>query len=169
MSLKPTAVATDNVRISVFDLGEEAHRPRTQQAALLRRGALEPARVIEERNTTCVGLDELRVDSLDEAQGAAETAVECAVGTDGATLPAYNDRSLSNEVYRSDIASTEDQGTDLYTSTFLSTNEANGNDLAELGLYSSGDRLLNHSTFTAVTKTSSKAVTLEVTLSFSSA
>lgn len=173
MELSDTAVATGTVRIRVYDNatvrnqvpGFGALSPTETVAQL---AECEPLREEIRPNTTCTGLDELRVDNLDENQSINEKATTLHVGDDN-TTPAYSNTSLNNKVAETDVASTEDQTTDLKTTSVFGTNQANGETLVECGLVSQGDRLLNHSTFSSVDKTSSISVTIEVTLQFSSA
>lgn len=118
-------------------------------------------------NTTCIELDELRVDSLNESAGGGETVSELAVGTDN-TTPAHGNRALNSEHARTDITEFLDNGQTLTIKSYLSKTEGNGATLVELGLYA-GSYFLNHSLFSDVEKTSSKAITFEIDLSFDTA
>jgi len=77
-------------------------------------------------------------------------------------------------VYAEPVTDVADNGKSLLASTFIDSTEANGNTLDELGLFS-GDPasssnpevfLMNHATFSPVTKDNSKTVTFDVTLQF---
>lgn len=134
---------------------------------------VEPTEEVSEFNTTCVGLHEYIVDELDAGQTVDEEASHLALGNDSSSTPSSGDTALNNEVFRKSVTDHADNGTELLCSTFVSSEEANGYTLEELGLYTDdgtgSDILLNHSTFSAVTKDSSKTVTFDVTLSFSAA
>lgn len=131
-------------------------------------------------NVTCVGMHEYFVRNFDPSHTAAEdnvTASHLALGTDGTTTPSASDTDLNTRVYSETVTDHADNGTDLLTSTFIDSTEANGNDLGELGLFT-GDPanisnadvfLLNHSTFNTISKDNSKTITFDVTLSFETA
>jgi hypothetical protein len=84
------------------------------------------------------------------------------------------DTDLNNRIYEESVTDTSDNGRELFTSTFLSSGEGNDT-FDELGLFSGNpDNLanndvfmLNHATFTNVTKDNSETVTFDVILSFS--
>lgn len=132
--------------------------------------ALEPVHVEQVHNTAVQGLLEYLVDNLDKDQSINKDASHLAVGTDD-TTPASSNSSLNNEVFRGAVTSTTDQLSTLKTSTLIDTSEANGNTLKEVGLFtaSSGGTLLNHAIISDVVKTDAKAVTIDVSLTFSAA
>lgn len=158
--------------IDLGDVDEDYH-----DYALLE---VEPTDEEHTHNVTCVGLHEYIVDNLDPAQTAVKdnvTAAYLGLGTDGTTTPASGDTDLNTRVYSETVTDHADNGASILCSTFVDSTEGNGNTFAELGLYS-GDPanlanadvfLLNHSTFSGVTKDNSKTVTFDVTLSFSAA
>lgn len=129
-------------------------------------------------NVTTDRFHEYFVDNLDPGQSAAkdnQTVDWMALGTDAASGTSTTDTDLNTRVYSETITDHADNGKDLLCSTFVDSTEANGNTLDEIGLYT-GDPanlanadvfLLNHATFSAVTKDNSKTVTFDVTLSFS--
>jgi len=113
------------------------------------------------------GLHEYIVDALDPDQSANLDATHLAAGT-GTTQPASGNTSLNNEVFRVQTTDSSDNGTTLFTSTFLDTSEANGNALEEVGLItaSSGGTLLNHSLIGTITKDDETTATIDVSLTF---
>ena len=142
--------------------------PKWVKRELARR--TEPDREHHDRNTTVDGLHEYIVDNLHPSQSADLDASHLAVGTDD-TTPASGNTSLNNEVHRITTTDDADQGATLFTSTFLDTSEANGNDLKEVGLITadSGGTLLNHSTISTITKDDETTATIDVYLTFAPA
>lgn len=172
-----TATADDNVRSTVCDVAVarwiepcwDALPKRARAQALVdisRRGL---GRTDTSHNTTCIELDELRVDSLKDSAPDPPPITDLAVGTDN-TTPAHSNRALNAEHVRTDVTEFIDSGATLTVQAFLSKTDGNGasSDLVELGLYA-GDHFLNHSLFSAVTKDSTKAVLFEIDLSFNTA
>lgn len=129
-------------------------------------------------NVTTDRLHEYFVDNLDRAQSATEdnlSAEYLGLGTDAASGTATTDTDLNNRTYSETITDVADNGKELLASTFLDSTEGNGNDFDELGLFT-GDPanlaneevfLMNHATFSTVTKDNTKTVTFDVTLTFS--
>ncbi len=170
-----TSRATDNVRVrvhSIDTLRDEIPEWDALEKAEKREAieSIEPDREHFHRNTTVDGLHQLIVDYLDPSQSVTESASYLAVGTDD-TTPSKGDSTLGNEVYRSATTDDSDNGTTIYTTTFLDTSEANGWTLREVGLFtaSSGGTLLNHSLIQEIAKDNTKAVTIDVELTFTSA
>lgn len=126
-----------------------------------------PDREQHNANTTVDGLHEYIVDNLDPSQSVNLDASHLAVGT-GTTQPASGNTSLNNEVFRVATTDDSDNGTTLFTSTFLDTSEANGNTLEEVGLFtaSSGGTLLNHSLISSIPKDDETTATIDVSLTF---
>jgi len=137
---------------------------------------VEPEREFRFTNTVVAGLLEYIVDNLDPGQTGATTNVEIshlALGTDNET-PEIPDEDLDNRQFQKQVTDVNDDGATLETSTFVGSSEANGLDLKEVGLYT-GDPanlndndvfMLNHSTFSPVTKTQGETVTFDVNLQF---
>lgn len=175
-----TAVARDNIQISACDVAIarfiepcwDALPERGRAQALAGMAKMGIGQRASAHNTTCTELDQLRVDALKESAPSNETISELAVGTDN-TTPAHSNTSLNNEHARTDVTEFVDSGSTLTSQFFLSKTEGNGagSDLVELGMYAgdNSDYFLNHSTFAGITKTSSKAVTFEVDLTFTNA
>jgi hypothetical protein len=123
-------------------------------------------------------LHEYFVDNLDPDNTNTEANVSAGflgLGTDAGSGTATSDTDLNNRTFEEPVTDVADNGKELLASTFLDSTEGNGNDFDELGLFS-GDPanlenaevfLINHATFAAVTKDSTKTVTFDVTLSFS--
>jgi hypothetical protein len=128
-------------------------------------------------NVTTDLLHEYFVDNLDPDNTNTEANVavsHLALGDDGTSGTATTDTDLNNRVYAEPVTDVADNGKSLLASTFIDSTEANGNTLDELGLFS-GDPasssnpevfLMNHATFSPVTKDNSKTVTFDVTLQF---
>ena len=131
-------------------------------------------------NVTTDRLHEYFVDNLDPDNSSAEAdlaVAHLALGDDGASGTDSADTDLNNRVYNEPVTDVADNGKSLLASTFIDSTEANGNTLDELGLYT-GDPanlsneevfLMNHATFSPVTKDNTKTVTFDVTLTFSDA
>lgn len=129
-------------------------------------------------NVTTDSLHQYFVDNLNPDNTDPEANVSASwlgLGIDGGSGVNTSDADLNNRVYSEQVTSHSDNGKELLASTFLDSGEANGNTLDEIGLFS-GDPanlanadvfLLNHATFTSVTKDNSKTVTFDVTLTFS--
>jgi hypothetical protein len=131
-------------------------------------------------NVTTDSLHEYFVDNLDPGQTSAKDNVSAewlGLGTNGSGGTATSDTDLNTRTYEETVTDVADNGKDLLASTFLDSTEANGNDFDELGLFT-GDPanladadvfLINHATFSTVTKDNTKTVTFDVTLTFSDA
>jgi hypothetical protein len=172
------------VRVAVYDaalfeqLGDVWKGASDRQRLFVPR-LLDPESVSTRHNTACRGQHELVVDHLDREQSPSGRAASyLAVGDDNATSPAYDDTALNNEVYRTSVTDSNDDGTALELTTFLDSTEANGHTLREVGLFTAdvgegadgGDGLLlNHSLVDPVEKTSANALTITVRLTYSAA
>lgn len=129
-------------------------------------------------NITVDSFHQYFVDNLDPGNTGPEaniSATHLALGTDGASGTTASDSDLNTRVYSTAVTDHADNGKELLCSTFLDSNEGNGNTFDELGLFT-GDPanlanadvfMLNHSTFAGVSKDSSSTVTFDVTLTFS--
>jgi hypothetical protein len=115
------------------------------------------------------------LDVTDTSDSANVSASYLGLGTDAASGTATTDTDLNNRVYAEPVTDAVSNGKDLLVSTFLDSTEGNGNDFDELGLFS-GDPvnlanddvfLVNHATFSPVTKDNTRTVTFDVTLTFS--
>lgn len=97
------------------------------------------------------------------------------LGVDAATGTATSDTDLNSRTYEEQVTDVADNGKELLASTFLDSTEGNGDDFDELGLFTENPSdltppesfLINHATFSPVTKDNSKTVTFDVTLTFS--
>jgi hypothetical protein len=129
-------------------------------------------------NVTTNALHEYFVDNLDPDNTSPEANISVsflALGTDASSGTAETDTDLNSREYEEPVTDVADNGAELLASTFLDSTEGNGEEFDELGLFS-GDPanlantevfLINHATFAAVTKDSTKTVTFDVTLTFS--
>lgn len=177
--MEENAVATDNVRASACDVAIlrwiepcwDAVPDRWKLDVMdevAERGYGESR---EAHNTTCEQMDTYRVRNLSQATNENYVIEEMAVG-DGSTDPAHSDTSLTNRIAMTDVAEVIESPPTLTVRVFLAKSEANDGgsnpDLQELGLYA-GPYFLNHSLYSAITKTDSKAVQYEVDLTFGTA
>jgi len=131
-------------------------------------------------NVTTDRLHEYFVDNLDPDNTSAQAdlaVAHLALGDDGVSGTSSSDTDLNNRLYNEPVTDVADNGASLLASTFIDSTEANGATLDELGLYT-GDPanlgnpevfLMNHATFSPVTKDNTKTVTFDVTLTFSDA
>lgn len=131
-------------------------------------------------NVTTDALHEYFVDNLDPGQTDAAANVEIAwlgLGTNASGGTATSDEDLNTRTYEETVTDVADNGKDVLASTFLDSTEGNGNNFDEIGLFT-GDPanldqdevfLINHATFSDVTKDNSKTVTFDVTLTFGDA
>jgi hypothetical protein len=133
-------------------------------------------------NVTTAALHEYFVDNLDPDNTSPEADVSVsymAIGDDGSSGTTVNDTDLNNRLYDEPITDVADAGDSLLASTFIDSTEANQGgsvDYDEIGLFT-GDPanapsddavfLVNHSSFTPITKDNTKTVTFDVTLTFS--
>jgi len=129
-------------------------------------------------NVTTESLHEYFVDNLDPDNTSPEANVSVSwlgLGTDSASGTSTADTDLNTRTFEKQVTDVADSSDQLLASTFLDSTDGNGNDFDELGLFS-GDPanignaevfLINHATFSAVTKDNSKTVTFDVTLTFS--
>jgi len=129
-------------------------------------------------NVTTDLLHEYFVDNLDPDNTNAEANVavsHLALGDDASSGTSSADTDLNNRVFAGPVTDVADNGKSILASTFVDSTEANGSTLDELGLFT-GDPanssnpevfLMNHATFSPVTKDNSKTVTFDVSLQFS--
>lgn len=140
--------------------------------------SVEPVETDVSYNVTTDQLHQYFVRNLDpDLTGTADnvSATHFALGTDGGTATATSDTDLNNRAYSEAVTDHADNGKELLASTFMDSSEGNGPTYDELGLFT-GDPanlansdvfLVNHSTFSAVTKDDTKTVTFDVSLTFS--
>lgn len=174
------ATATDNVIVASGDVAVLRYLEPTWDA-LPKDVRGQRLRELSERgygrretthNTTCIELDEYRVANLNKAENENRIVSQLAVGDDS-TTPTHSDRSLTNEIDRTDVSEYIPDGQTLTCRSFLAKAEGNGPDdtdptLQELGLYA-GSYFLNHSTFNGIVKTNQKAISFEIGLTFDTA
>lgn len=177
--IRETAVASDNVFVASVpgELLDWVHPywdalPAAMKCVQATALAGIGGETRHDHNTTCIELDEYRVGNLNPTTNKNQWITTLAIGTSGKT-PQYTDRSLNDEIDRTDIAEFVPQGTTLTARIFLAKAEANGSGgttptLQELGLYA-GENFLNHSTFNGIEKTNQKAIVIEVELTFDTA
>lgn len=152
--------------------------------SLSKKGKLRVAEDVEPEdeetvyNVTTDRFHEYIVDNLDPNQSASKDNVTVAwlgLGTNSGGGVATSDTDLNNRTYSETVTDVTDNTKDILASTFVDSTEGNGNTFNELGLFT-GDPstlgnndvfLLNHATFSDVTKDNTKTVTFDVTLTFS--
>lgn len=142
---------------------------------------VEPEREFDFTNTVVNGLLEYVVDNLHPDKNDPKhnlSVSHLGLGTNsGGTSPGVGDTDLDTRVFEKSITDVSDNGSTLLTSTFIASDEATGQDLKELGLYTGDPQnlgnndvfLLNRSTFNTVTKGSTDTVTFDVELRFGAA
>lgn len=135
---------------------------------------LSPVATAEQANTTCIGLHQLLVDSLDASQPITGVVEQLALGR-SETAPSENDTALNDEVDRVDVTEFTDEGDALDVRTFVGEGDANvdtaaGETISEVGLYAGdGSYFLNHSLLAnPIPKDNSRTMTVSVTLIFTS-
>jgi len=174
--IAPEISGIDNIRVSLHDVGDLRERfpnwdSLSKREKLKHAREVGPERVVESSNVTTTGLHELIVDMLHTEQAVNESASHLALGTDDTTQPASGDSTLNSEVYRVEVTDGIDRGSELFTSTFLDSTEANGNTLVEAGLVTSAaggsNILLNHALISDIEKDEESTATVDVALSFS--
>lgn len=174
-----TLQCTGTVRVAMYDSSEyyalaKMWREMRPMHQLELTQHLDPIESHESTNTTCVGLHEWLVDSLNGATAPPTKPSGIALGRDGTTVPTSSDTSLNDHVETIDITQFADEGTQVRVTAFVGEDEANvdvanGETISEMGIYA-GSRLLNHSTFsTDYEKDDTKTMTVEGVLSFSAA
>jgi len=151
-----------------------SHKSKKEKLHLARQVA--PVSEETVYNVTTERLHQYFVDNLDPDNTNVEanlTAAWIGLGT-GGTPVSKTDTDLNNRIYAEQVTDHADNGTELLSSTFLDSTEGNGNDFDELGLFTGNPSnlanpevfLMNHVTFSPVTKDNTKTVTFDVTLSF---
>lgn len=142
------------------------------QAELIRdwrsQGELEPIETISERNITTVGLNQTVVRNLDPNTPSPEIK-QLAIGEGASVLPATTDTTLEAEADRLPITQIQASAGRLETVTVISTTQANGVTIRELGLIASPDALLNRAHIPPYTKSPSAALVVSVIFEFASA
>jgi hypothetical protein len=129
-------------------------------------------------NVTTERFHEYLVDNLDPANtsaGADLSAAWMALGTNSSGGTSVADTDLNTRVFEKSVTDHADNGTELLASTFVSSTEANGETLNEIGLYTGNPNnlsdnnifLINHATFSDVVKDNQRTITFDVTLTFS--
>jgi hypothetical protein len=130
-------------------------------------------------NVTTNRFHEYMVDNLDPGNTSAEAnleAISMGLGTDSASGTSPTDTDLNNRVFEKAVTDHADNGAELLASTFISSTEANGETLNEIGLYTGNPNnlssdpnifLINHATFSDVVKDNQRTITFDISLSFS--
>jgi len=103
-------------------------------------------------------------DILDLLVGAGSIPSHIAVGT-GTTSPQSTDTALENEVYRVALTDSYRSGSQAVFSAFIDSASANGYTLSEVGLFADGLLIARALISPAITKDSSKTVTVDWVIS----
>lgn len=131
----------------------------------------------EGENTMTKGVHELIVTTFDaeEEDSIRETITQLAIGDSDASAADYENTSLNNEIERLDIADYDQQENDAFISTFIAGPELVGDDIREVGLFTSstGGTMVNHHVFEAANqienKTSQETVSIDIILQWRAA
>lgn len=127
-------------------------------------------------NTVCKGWHELLVRLADpeDALASNDISYRLEVGEDSTASPSYTDTGTSQKITRTDVTDFINEGTNLFTSTFLDSTEANPSSGSHQSIYeialvalidgTSTEFCLNHATISEIQKNSSKTATIETTL-----
>ena len=132
---------------------------------------LEPDEENTDYNTTVFGMHEYFAINLDPTQPLEEDVTHLAIGDDN-TSPEDTNDALNNEVFRKEVTDHSQTGDELLASTFIESDEANGETFREVGLFAGPDdvdRMWNHSTIGDIEKDNTRTITIDVTLTFSAA
>lgn len=123
----------------------------------------EPRRVIRSENLILDNYYQLL------ASGTHPDLSNLALG-DGTTAPAAGNDSLNNEVYRTIVGQREQDGADRLTSTLISQNEANGQDIREVGLTTGSEtepsQLVTHIVLDSADRIEPKTSDMTVTIDY---
>lgn len=145
---------------------------------LSRLRSVEPDETETVHNVTTDQMHEYFVDNLNPTDTSPQANVAAswvALGDDSSAGTDSSDTDLNNRVFEKEVTDHSDNGKELFTSTFVGASEGNGPTYNEIGLFT-GDPtnlanddvfMLNHATFTGVTKDDSKTITFDVRLTFS--
>ena len=146
-----------------YDLSTEEKLQTTRE--------LEPVEEHTDYNTTVFGMHEYFAINLDPTQTLEEDVTHLAVGDDD-TAPSDTNDTLNNEVFRKEVTDHSQTDNELLASTFIESDEANGETFREVGLFAGPDavdRMWNHSTIASIEKDNTRTITIDVTLTFSAA
>jgi len=168
---------TDNVAVAVFDLAIVRYQipewdalPRSARLYHLIDGDIAPWRIEESSNVTTTGLHELTAEllALNAGQGDDIDPIDTLLLGDDDSSFATGDASLNNKVGEIQVTDQSASGATFEVNEFLSSNQLNGETIAELGLQTASGRLCNHApTTTNYTKDSQIAIlfNIEITMS----
>jgi len=149
----------------------DAYTKRQKLRLLNAADAESIVREIRTRNATTVGMHETIPELLSPEDTSSQDANHIAIG-DSDPSTSSSDTSLDNEVGRFRYTNASTNGADLVVEVFIDSTELNGNTIAECGVFTgeasdSNAAMLNHADISPnVSKTSSKVVTVEVTLTW---
>ena len=132
---------------------------------------LEPVEEHTDYNTTVFGMHEYFAINLDPTQTLEEDVTHLAIGDDD-TAPSETNDTLNNEVFRKEVTDYSQTDNELLASTFIESDEANGETFREVGLFAgpdTADRMWNHSTIASIEKDNTRTITIDVTLTFTAA
>lgn len=167
-------LSMDNVELQEWDLDDlrELHpdwdnlsnKEKYQILTAARsRGKVEPTYEDTSHNTPTVGMRRTIIRTFDPNQQEDDISY-LALGDANDPVPAFTDEALVNEQARVPVTRIEDADTELLVATFVSSTQAAGVTIRELGLVA--EDLLNRSLLDAFEKTPETALTVEVRLRF---
>jgi len=171
------AVATDNVRVVAFDVDRLRYAipewdalPRAARLAHLRDTPVAPRQTSTASNATTTGLHETIAAALTLAPTQGDDIDELdtlLLGDDDSSF-SDTDTSLNNKIGDIQITDRSATGATFEINEFLSSNQLNGETIAELGIQTASGRLCNHAPTTAdYAKDQTIAILFNVEITFS--
>ena len=170
---KDTIAATGRIDTKTYDVSPPEELSEEAKLEWLRDH--DPVDENIDYNTTLFGMHEYFAINLDPTQELEEDITHLAVGDDD-TAPDSENEELNNEVFRKGVTDYSQNGNTILASTFIASDEANGNTFREVGLFAGGaepgdaeypERMWNHSTIADIAKDDTRTITIDVTLEFS--
>ena len=166
---------TGRIDTKTYDVSPPDHLSDKEKLEWLREQ--EPVGENTDYNITVFGMHEYFAINLDPTQTLEEGTTHLAIGDDD-TAPSDTNDTLNNEVFRKSVTDHSQTDNELLASTFIESDEANGETFREVGLFAGGaepddddfpDRMWNHSTIASIEKDNTRTITIDVTLTFTAA
>lgn len=175
-----TVGASSNIRIRAIHADEfektlgyhDEGKPLSddERAVWTRLGLREDLHVEAEHhvhNVTVRGLHAYLAEHLRRGSSENRSISHLSVGIGDSENATANATALGNELGRVTVSASEVQnGTELYTATYIGTNEFNGEQLTEVGLRLSNGVLANRAAIPPTPKTNVIGLTVEAIISF---
>jgi hypothetical protein len=164
--------ARTTFKLRVYENVEEIYPHFERVSPLQQRymmSRLAPTEVHETANVVVDGFLDYLIDEINSATARPSTNIEAdyiAYGNDDAP-PSRSDTALTNEVSRFPVDSISASGTDLVTTSTLTSSQLNGTVLREVGLvHNSSDTLINHALIGPREKRSGETFTVDCNIQF---